>query len=84
MEGTIMETFSVKFQSGNLDLNAIVTEYDHHQKFKVEMVTKVPEPLYDQKTGLSYSFSFVTIQGRYLEAVIWDMVCDHADVIVCN
>lgn len=40
-----METFSVKFQAGSLDLNAIVTEYDHHHKFKVEMVTKEPDPV---------------------------------------
>lgn len=40
-----MDTFSVKFQAGNLDLNAIVTQYDHHQKFKVEMVTNEAEPV---------------------------------------
>lgn len=40
-----METFSVKFRAGNLDLSAMVTEYDHHQKFKVEMVTKESEPV---------------------------------------
>jgi len=41
----IMETFPVNFRSGSLDLNAIVTEYDHHRKFKVEMVTKEPQPI---------------------------------------
>jgi len=40
-----METFSVKFRVGNLDLDAIVTEHDHHRKFKVELVTKEPEPI---------------------------------------
>lgn len=40
-----METFSVKFRAGNLNLSAMVTEYDHHQKFKVEMVTKETEPV---------------------------------------
>lgn len=40
-----METFSVKFRAGNLDLSAMVTEYEHHQKFKVEMVTKEPDPV---------------------------------------
>lgn len=40
-----METFSVKFRAGSMDLSAIVTEYEHHQKFKVEMVTDEPEPV---------------------------------------
>lgn len=40
-----METFSVKFRAGNLDLTAMVTEYDHHRKFKVEMVTNEPGAL---------------------------------------
>lgn len=40
-----MEIFSVKFRAGSLDLNAIVTEHDHHQKFKVELVTEEPEPI---------------------------------------
>lgn len=40
-----METFSVKFRAGSLDLSAIVTEHDHHQKFKVEMVTNEPKPI---------------------------------------
>lgn len=40
-----METFSVKFKAGSLNLNAIVTEYDHHQKFKVELVTDESDPI---------------------------------------
>lgn len=40
-----METFSVKFRAGSLDLNAIVTEYDHHQRFKVELVTEESDPI---------------------------------------
>lgn len=40
-----METFSVKFRAGSLDLSVIVTEHDHHQKFKVEMVTDEPKPI---------------------------------------
>lgn len=40
-----METFGVKFRAGSLDLNTIVTEYDHHRKFKVEMVTDEVEPI---------------------------------------
>lgn len=40
-----METFSIKFPAENLNLSAIVTEYNHPQKFKVEMVIKEPEPV---------------------------------------
>lgn len=40
-----METFSTKFRAGSLHLNALVTEYDHHQKFKVELVTEEPQPI---------------------------------------
>ncbi|MEQ7802097.1 universal stress protein [Pedobacter sp. ASV1-7] len=40
-----METFSVMFRAGNLNLNAIVTEHSHHQKFKVELVTKESDPI---------------------------------------
>jgi nucleotide-binding universal stress UspA family protein len=40
-----METFPVKFRAGSLDLNAIVTEQDRHHKFKVELVTKEPQPI---------------------------------------
>lgn len=40
-----METFSVTFHAGSLELAAIVTAFDHHQQFKVEMVTKEPEPI---------------------------------------
>jgi len=40
-----METFSVQFRARNLDLSAMVTEYEHHQKFKVEMVTNESDPV---------------------------------------
>ena len=40
-----METFAVKFRAGSLDLNTIVTGYDHHRKFKAEMVTDESEPI---------------------------------------
>ena len=40
-----MDTFAVKFRAGSLDLNTIVTDYDHHRKFKVEMVTDEVEPI---------------------------------------
>jgi len=40
-----METYSVKFRAGSLDLSVIVTEADHHRKFKVEMVTNEPKPI---------------------------------------
>jgi len=40
-----METFAVKFRAGSLDLDAIVTAYDHHRQFKVEMITDEPEPI---------------------------------------
>jgi len=40
-----METFSVKFRAGSLDLDAIVTQHDHHRQFKVEMVTNEKEPI---------------------------------------
>lgn len=40
-----MNTFSVKFKAGSLDLDAIVTVSDHHQKFKVEMITGEPDPI---------------------------------------
>ncbi|HEY0176132.1 MAG TPA: universal stress protein, partial [Pedobacter sp.] len=40
-----MNTFSVKFKAGSLDLSAIVTVWDHHQKFKVEMITGEPDPI---------------------------------------
>jgi nucleotide-binding universal stress UspA family protein len=41
----IMNTFSVKFKAGSLDLSAIVTVSDHHQRFKVEMITGEPNPI---------------------------------------
>lgn len=40
-----METFSLGFRAGNLELSASVTEYDHHQKFKVEMLRDEPDPI---------------------------------------
>lgn len=40
-----METFSVKFKTGSLDLSAIVTAFDHHRQFKIEMVTNEPSPI---------------------------------------
>jgi nucleotide-binding universal stress UspA family protein len=40
-----METFSVKFTTGCLDLSAIVTAFDHYRQFKVEMVTNEPSPI---------------------------------------
>jgi len=40
-----MKTFSIKFKVGSLELDAIVTVSDRHQKFKVEMVTGEPDPI---------------------------------------
>ncbi|SMC94644.1 universal stress protein [Pedobacter nyackensis] len=40
-----METFSVKFSAGSIELNAMVTAYDHNRQFKVEMVTNEPSPI---------------------------------------
>lgn len=40
-----METFSVQFRTGSLDLSAIVTAFDHHRQFKIEMVTNEPAPI---------------------------------------
>lgn len=40
-----MNTFSVNFKAGSLDLSAIVTVSDHHQRFKVEMITGEPNPI---------------------------------------
>lgn len=40
-----MDTFPVKFPVGHLELDGIVTAFDHHQKFKVEMVTNEPKPI---------------------------------------
>jgi nucleotide-binding universal stress UspA family protein len=40
-----MKTFSVKFKAGSLDLGAIVTMSNHHQRFKVEMITGEPDPI---------------------------------------
>ena len=50
MREIIMETFSVKFTAGSLDLAAIVTAFDHHQQFKVEMITREPEPIRLKRT----------------------------------
>ncbi len=43
--GSIMETFSVAFKAGNLELDALVTAFDHHRRFKVEMVTNERNPI---------------------------------------
>lgn len=40
-----METFSVAFKVGNLELDALVTPFDHHRRFKVEMVTNERDPI---------------------------------------
>lgn len=43
--GNTMETFSVKFKVGSLDLNVLVRAFDHLRQFKVEMVTNEPRPI---------------------------------------
>lgn len=40
-----MQTFSVNFKAGNLDLDALVTASDNNHRFKVEMVTGEPDPI---------------------------------------
>ncbi len=40
-----METFSVAFKTGNLELDAMVTAFDHLRRFKVEMVTEEYDPI---------------------------------------
>jgi len=40
-----MITFSVRFKVRSLELDAIVTGSDHHEKFKVELVTGEPHPI---------------------------------------
>ncbi|WP_316814297.1 universal stress protein [Pedobacter heparinus] len=40
-----METFSVEFTTGNLELEAIVTAFDYHRRFKVEFVTNEHNPI---------------------------------------
>ncbi len=40
-----METYRVKFKAGSLNLNAIVTEYNHHREFKVDFVDDGSEPI---------------------------------------
>ncbi len=54
-----METFSVKFRAGSLDLNAIVTEHDHHQKYKVELVTQESDPILLERS----------VRGQWIVAV---------------
>lgn len=44
-----METFSIAFKVGNLELDAIVTAFDHHRRFKVEMVTNEHDPILLQR-----------------------------------
>lgn len=44
-----METFSIAFKVGNLELDAIVTAFDHHRRFKVEMVTNEHDPIVLQR-----------------------------------
>ena len=40
-----MKTFSIRFNTGCLELDALVTSSENHQKFKVEMVTGEPDPM---------------------------------------
>ncbi|MCX2480512.1 universal stress protein [Pedobacter sp. MC2016-15] len=40
-----MRTFSIKFNAGNLELDAIVTASARLQRFKVEMITGEPDPI---------------------------------------
>lgn len=40
-----MKTFPVIFNTGQLELSAIVTAYSNNHKFKVEMVTGEPDPI---------------------------------------
>jgi nucleotide-binding universal stress UspA family protein len=40
-----METFSVEFKVGNLELDALVTAFDYHRRFKVELVTNERDPI---------------------------------------
>ena len=44
-----METFSIAFKVGSLELDAIVTAFDHHRRFKVEMVTNEQDPIILQR-----------------------------------
>lgn len=44
-----METFPVAFNVGNLELDAIVTAFDHRRRFKVEMVTNERNPIILQR-----------------------------------
>lgn len=45
-----METFSVEFKVGNLDLDAIITAFDHRRRFKVELVTNERDPIILQRS----------------------------------
>lgn len=40
-----MKTFPVIFNTGQLELSAIVTAYSNNHKFKVELVTGEPDPI---------------------------------------
>lgn len=40
-----MGTFSVEFKVGSLELDAIVTAFDHHKRFKIELVTNEEDPI---------------------------------------
>lgn len=40
-----MNTFSVKFKVRSLELDLIITESDHSEKFKVELITGEPNPI---------------------------------------
>ncbi|MBB5438368.1 nucleotide-binding universal stress UspA family protein [Pedobacter sp. AK017] len=43
--GNTVETFSVEFKVGSLELEAIVTAFDYHRRFKVEFVTNEDNPI---------------------------------------
>ncbi|WEK21435.1 MAG: universal stress protein [Candidatus Pedobacter colombiensis] len=45
-----METFSVIFKTGSLELCAIVTAFDHYRQFKIQMVTNEPSPIMMNRT----------------------------------
>jgi nucleotide-binding universal stress UspA family protein len=46
-----MGTFSVEFKVGSLELDAMVTAFDHHRRFKVEMVTNEHNPIILQRSA---------------------------------
>ena len=45
-----MKTFSIRFNTGCLELDALVTSSENQQKFKVEMVTGEPDPMILRKS----------------------------------